>query len=97
MKDKMLTKYLYPANNNKLFETLKSLSQSKRLQAKGFSIPKYLCKNKFHFNNTSFINAMHTSLLNLCIKKIEKFFALVKTLFNIVMGIAFPLLTNPST
>ncbi len=40
---------------------------------------------------------MHTSLLNLCIKNIEKFFALVKTLFNIVMGIAFPLLTNPST
>lgn len=32
----------------------------------------------------------------LCIKKIENFFALVKTLFNIVMGIVFPVLTNPS-
>ena len=50
----------------------------------------------YHCSN-EVMKAMHIMLCVLCIKKTEKFFALVKTLFNIVMGIAFPVLTNPST
>jgi len=40
---------------------------------------------------------MHILFLNLCIKNMRFFFALVKTIINIVLGILFPVLTNPST
>ncbi len=40
---------------------------------------------------------MHIMLTVLCIKNTGFFFALVKTIFNIVLGMMFPVLTNPST